>query len=100
MMLTTYHGLVSYDIGQTIQQKTHSSVSAGSEDEILIFQHPNTYTLGRVGKAEDILISAEDIKRLNIEIRNTDRGGEVTYHGPGQLVVYPIVRLDRLRLNP
>ena len=99
-MLTTYHGLVNYDIGQFIQQETHSSVSTGGKDEILIFQHPNTYTLGRIGKAEDILISNEDIKRLGIEIRNTDRGGEVTYHGPGQLVVYPIVKLDRLKLNP
>ena len=99
-MLTTYHGLVSYDIGQTIQQETHSSVSAGGKDEILIFQHPNTYTLGRMGKPEDILINNEDIKRLDIEIRNTDRGGEVTYHGPGQLVVYPIIKLDRLKLNP
>ena len=99
-MLTTYHGLVSYDIGQFIQQETHSSVSTGGKDEILIFQHPNTYTLGRIAKAEDILISNEDIKRLGIEIRNTDRGGEVTYHGPGQLVVYPIVKLDRLKLNP
>ena len=99
-MLTTYHGLVSYDIGQTIQQETHSSVSSGGKDEILIFQHPNTYTLGRMGKAEDILINNEDIKRLDIEIRNTDRGGEVTYHGPGQLVVYPIIKLDRLKLNP
>ena len=99
-MLTTYHGLVSYDIGQTIQQETHPSVSAGGKDEILIFQHPNTYTLGRMGKPEDILINNEDIKRLDIEIRNTDRGGEVTYHGPGQLVVYPIIKLDRLKLNP
>ena len=99
-MLTTYHGLVSYDIGQFIQRETHSSVSTGGKDEILIFQHPNTYTLGRIGKAEDILINNEDIKRLGIEIRNTDRGGEVTYHGPGQLVVYPIVKLDRLKLNP
>lgn len=99
-MLTTYHGLVSYDIGQTIQQETHSSVSSGGKDEILIFQHPNTYTLGRMGKPEDILINNEDIKRLDIEIRNTDRGGEVTYHGPGQLVVYPIIKLDRLKLNP
>tara|TARA_B100000029_G_scaffold413374_1_gene416353 strand:- start:685 stop:1317 length:633 start_codon:yes stop_codon:yes gene_type:complete len=99
-MLTTYHGLVSYDIGQTIQQETHSYVSSGGKDEILIFQHPNTYTLGRMGKPEDILINNEDIKRLDIEIRNTDRGGEVTYHGPGQLVVYPIIKLDRLKLNP
>ena len=99
-MLTTYHGLVSYDIGQTIQQETHSYVSSGGKDEILIFQHPNTYTLGRMGKPEDILINNEDIRRLDIEIRNTDRGGEVTYHGPGQLVVYPIIKLDRLKLNP
>lgn len=99
-MLTTYHGLVSYDIGQNIQQEAHSSVSAGGKDQILIFQHPNIYTIGRTGKSEDILISNEDIKRLNIEIRNTDRGGEVTYHGPGQLIIYPIVKLDRIKLNP
>ena len=56
-MLTTYHGLVSYDIGQNIQQEAHSSVSAGGKDQILIFQHPNIYTIGRTGKNEDILLN-------------------------------------------
>ena len=99
-MLTTYHGLVSYDTGQIIQQKTHEKVSAGGEDETLIFEHPHVYTLGRMGKHEDILIEGQIVKNLGIEIRNTDRGGEVTYHGPGQLVVYPIVKLDRIAYSP
>ena len=99
-MLTTYYGLVRYDIGQAIQQKTHAKVAAGGDDQVLIFQHPNVYTLGRMGRLEDILIETDAIRRLNLEIRNTDRGGEVTYHGPGQLVVYPIIKLDRIELTP
>lgn len=99
-MLTTYHGLVSYDTGQVIQLKTHEKVSAGGEDETLIFEHPHVYTLGRLGRHEDILIEGQRVKKLGIEIKNTDRGGEVTYHGPGQLVVYPIVKLDRIAYSP
>lgn len=65
------------------------------EDTLLLLEHPHTFTLGRRGKYEHILVDRREQARLGIEIHEIDRGGEVTYHGPGQLVGYPIVKLDR-----
>lgn len=58
---------------------------------LLLVGHPHVYTLGRRGKMTDILIGPERLREMGIEVHETDRGGEVTYHGPGQLVGYPIV---------
>lgn len=65
-------------------------------DTLLLLEHPHTYTLGRRGKHSDILASPTELARLGVEVRRADRGGEATYHGPGQLVGYPIVNLRRL----
>ncbi len=62
---------------------------------LLLLEHPHVYTLGRRGQEDDILIDAEMLESLGIEVHHTDRGGEVTYHGPGQLVGYPILNLRR-----
>lgn len=68
-------------------------------DTIIIAEHPSVYTIGRRGNPNDILISEEKLKQLGIEILNVDRGGEITYHGPGQLTVYPILDLKRRALG-
>lgn len=62
-------------------------------DEIWILEHPPVYTLGQAGKPEHLLAPG------NIPIVNTDRGGQVTYHGPGQLVIYLLVSLKRAKLG-
>jgi lipoyl(octanoyl) transferase len=62
-------------------------------DSLLLLQHPHTYTLGRNGHDENILISAEELDARGIAVYHVDRGGDITYHGPGQLVGYPILRL-------
>ena len=62
---------------------------------ILLLEHPHVYTLGKRGDSSDILASPEKLKELGVEVHRIDRGGEVTYHGPGQLVGYPIVNLRR-----
>jgi lipoate-protein ligase B len=62
-------------------------------DTLLLLQHPPVITLGRSGKATNVL-APETIQGKNIQIFNTDRGGDVTYHGPGQLVVYAILNLQ------
>ena len=62
---------------------------------LLLLEHPHVYTLGRRGQEDDILIDADALESLGIEMHHTDRGGEVTYHGPGQLVGYPILNLRR-----
>ena len=62
-------------------------------DQLLLVEHPHTITLGRNGHAENVLASADVLARAGIQFHSTDRGGDVTYHGPGQLVGYPILDL-------
>ena len=60
---------------------------------LLLLQHPHTYTIGRRGSRQDILMDSNELDSLGIAVYDVDRGGEATYHGPGQLVAYPIVNL-------
>ena len=62
-------------------------------DVLLFVEHPHVVTMGRNGKQEHVLASSEILSRSGIEFYETDRGGDVTYHGPGQMVGYPIVDL-------
>ena len=62
-------------------------------DQLLLLEHPAVLTLGRHSDAGHVLASAEELSRRGIELIRIERGGEVTYHGPGQLVAYPIIRL-------
>ena len=60
-------------------------------DSLILLEHPHTYTLGRRGKLSDVLVGEAALKQMGVQVCHVDRGGEVTYHGPGQLVAYPIV---------
>jgi len=62
-------------------------------DQLLIVEHPHVVTMGRNGHDENVLASPELLERAGIQFHRTDRGGDVTYHGPGQIVGYPIVDL-------
>ena len=62
-------------------------------DQLLILEHPHVVTMGRNGHAENLLAAPEVLERAGIEFHSTDRGGDVTYHGPGQIVGYPILDL-------
>ncbi len=62
-------------------------------DQLLIVEHPHVITMGRNGRSENVLAAPEVLERAGIEFHHTDRGGDVTYHGPGQIVGYPIVDL-------
>ena len=66
-------------------------------DQLLLLEHPHVITMGRNGKAGNVLASAEVLSRAGIAFYPTDRGGDVTYHGPGQLIGYPIFDLRSLR---
>ena len=64
-----------------------------SDDYLLLLEHPPVYTLGRNGDGSNLLVSREDLAERGVEVHDVDRGGDITYHGPGQLVGYPIIGL-------
>jgi lipoate-protein ligase B len=68
-------------------------------DAVLLLEHPPVFTLGRRGGRESLLVPEETLARHGIPIVQVERGGNITYHGPGQLVVYPIVHLPGMRLG-
>jgi lipoyl(octanoyl) transferase len=87
-------GLVAYNEAHALQKQTAEAVASGlAPNTLFLLQHPHTYTLGSRATRDNILWSEEECARRGITILATDRGGDVTYHGPGQLVGYPILRL-------
>jgi lipoyl(octanoyl) transferase len=62
-------------------------------DTLLLLEHPSTYTLGRRGREDHLLADRQVLVRQGISIHHTDRGGDITYHGPGQLIGYPVLSL-------
>ena len=90
-------GPADYAETLALQRELARGVAEGSEPEtLLLLEHPHVYTLGRRGKHEDVLAEPSELAELGVEVHETDRGGEVTYHGPGQLVGYPIIDLRPL----
>lgn len=65
-------------------------------DRLILIEHPHTYTLGTSGHDENLLMTPEELTQRGIEVFRVDRGGDITYHGPGQLVGYPIIQLPRV----
>jgi lipoyl(octanoyl) transferase len=68
-------------------------------NRIIFCQHPHVYTLGRSGKAQNMLLSEAQLKAIDATLYHIDRGGDITYHGPGQLVCYPIINLEDFNLG-
>lgn len=69
------------------------------EGNLLFCEHPHVYTLGKSGEQNNLLISDEFLKKINATYFKINRGGDITYHGPGQLVGYPIIDLERFNLQ-
>jgi len=91
---------IAYQDALEIQQALVARAQAGADEpaHLLLLEHdPPAITLGRRGRDDDILAAPEVLAARGVEIHRSQRGGEVTYHGPGQLVAYPIVRLDPRR---
>ncbi len=87
-------GLLDYDSAFELQRRLHARVADGElPGVLLLLEHPHVYTLGRRGSLDDILAPQARLAEMGIQVRHVDRGGQVTYHGPGQLVGYPIVNL-------
>ncbi|MDI3480514.1 MAG: lipoyl(octanoyl) transferase [Tepidanaerobacteraceae bacterium] len=88
-------GLTPYLEARDIQIKARDKVSQGFSDGILItLQHPPVYTVGRAGGFENVLISIDELEK-KAKIYRTERGGNITFHGPGQIVAYPILNLNK-----
>jgi lipoyl(octanoyl) transferase len=88
-------GLVSYDEALVAQRWLRDARREGAiPDALLLLEHPPVYTRGRRATPEELPMATEWYGLQGIEVRDTDRGGQVTYHGPGQLIAYPIVDLQ------
>ncbi|HWE96092.1 MAG TPA: lipoyl(octanoyl) transferase LipB [Tepidisphaeraceae bacterium] len=87
-------GLLPYRDAWAVQERAHEEVLAGGEERIFLVEHPPVITYGRrPGVDRNLVASPESLAALGVEIVQSDRGGDITFHGPGQLVAYPILRL-------
>ena len=91
-------GLVEYQKAWQLQNQFAGEIAEGRRaPTLLLLEHPHVYTFGRRGKQENLLWGEAQLKEKGIDIHWVDRGGDVTYHGPGQLVGYPLIPLIPLR---
>jgi len=87
--------VVEYGAAYQLQKRLHQQRVRGEvEDTLLLLEHPPTLTVGKAGSVENILVPRETLHQMGISLYFVDRGGDVTYHGPGQLVGYPILDLS------
>jgi lipoyl(octanoyl) transferase len=93
-------GQVDYQAAWDIQKNLiEARASDEGKDSLLFLEHPPTYTLGRGGDQTHLLVPEERLKELGAVLLQVDRGGDITFHGPGQLVGYPILDLNRLGIS-
>jgi lipoyl(octanoyl) transferase len=89
-------GLVDYDRARQIQlQLVDKRINDKITDTFIFVEHPPTITVGRGTQDNNILASEEDLKRRGVKVCEVERGGDVTFHGPGQQIIYPIFNLER-----
>ena len=100
-MKTIYLGSRPYRLAWLEQEAAHARVMAGGEPELLLAEHPPVITLGRraAESAGHLVASAAELDGLGVDVVESDRGGDITFHGPGQMVAYPILRLADYRLS-
>jgi lipoate-protein ligase B len=89
----TWLGRVDYLDGWRLQEAVAARVRAGNDERLLLLEHGPVYTIGRRGTADHLLAGPGELRRAGASVYRVDRGGDITYHGPGQLVGYPVVRL-------
>ena len=91
-------GLIGYAEAYALQKRIVAARKVEAiENVLLLCQHPHVITQGRNGKREHLLVSEPLLRQKNVEFYETSRGGDITYHGPGQLVGYPILQLGEIR---
>jgi lipoyl(octanoyl) transferase len=87
-------GQITYAEALALQGEAARNVAEGGEETLFLLEHEPVFTLGRNASASDVLLSPQRCRDLGIEVHESNRGGKVTYHGPGQLVGYPILNLS------
>ena len=91
-------GLIRYSAALAVQERLVAARKTGAiENVLLLCEHPHVITVGRNGNRSHLLASENVLRQKNVELRETNRGGDITYHGPGQIVGYPILDLAALR---
>ncbi len=96
--LTVDLGLIGYADAYALQRRIVAARKAGAiEDVLLLCQHPHVITQGRNGKREHLLAGENVLREKGVDFYETSRGGDITYHGPGQIVGYPILNLAAIR---
>jgi len=97
-ILVTDLGLVSHAEAYALQKRVVAARKAGAIDDVLLLcEHPHVITQGRNGKREHLLASEHILRQKGVEFFETSRGGDITYHGPGQIVAYPLLNLGAIR---
>jgi len=103
-------GTIPYDKALAFQERAFEAVAAekktGGKDcgadscqVFILCEHPHVYTLGKSGRASNLLINEETLKKIDAQFYQTNRGGDITYHGPGQVVGYPVFDLDSMKIK-
>ena len=91
-------GLIDYEAAWKLQDEYAAQIAAGTRPPtLLLLEHPHVYTFGRKGNANNLLWKENQLKEKGISTHWVDRGGDVTYHGPGQLVGYPLIPLNPIK---
>ena len=92
-------GTMGYRDAWALQEQAHAEVVAGGPERILLVEHPPVITFGRrPGVDRNLIASDEQLAKMGVDVVQSDRGGDITFHGPGQIVAYPIIRLSDRRL--
>ena len=87
-------GLIPYETAWQMQDSMAGEIASGERPpSLMLLEHPHTYTFGSRGNASNLLWDDEELNRRGVTVHRVDRGGDVTYHGPGQLVGYPLLPL-------
>lgn len=95
-------GTMGYRDAWARQEQVHAEVLSGGEEQLLLVEHPPVITFGRraeIAGQKNLTTPREMLSMLGVEVIQSDRGGDVTFHGPGQIVAYPIVRLNDYGLS-
>jgi lipoyl(octanoyl) transferase len=97
-LLTADLGLIPYTDAYALQQRLVAARKAAAIDDVLLLcEHPHVITLGRNANRANLLASEHVLRQKGVELHATNRGGDITYHGPGQIVGYPILNLNNIK---